>query len=182
MWSLPRSGKILHSLYASVNYPGRWNAESMHMWYLYVWNPSINALPKVGFSEGRRLSGSWPPTKSKGDIVRLRSWRSSLIQNQQWLSLCVLTCQGRIVTFSFGLTEEPWSRKLSTKTLHLFLMVSPIILRVCREISVSSVGFKHKSKSYKMAIKIPTEDYVFSQLFLMNHFFWLACTFCESAK
>lgn len=44
-------------------------------------------------------------------------------------------------------------------------------LRVCREIPVSSVGLKHKSKSYKIAIKILTEDYVFPQLYLMNHFF-----------
>lgn len=60
-------------------------------------------------------------------------------------------------------------------------MVSPRTLQVCR-VKVSSVGLKHKSKSYKMAIKILTEDCVYSQLYLMNHFVWLACTFCESAK
>lgn len=30
--------------------------------------------------------------------------------------LCILTCQGRMVKFSFGITGEPWSRKLTTKT------------------------------------------------------------------
>lgn len=62
-------------------------------------------------------------------------------------------------------------KKLSTKTLQLFHTVSPRILQVCREISVSSVGLKHKSKRYKMAIKILTEDYVFAQLYLMNYLF-----------
>lgn len=40
--SLEGSGKILHRLSGSINYPGRWNTESRHMLDMYVCNLPIN--------------------------------------------------------------------------------------------------------------------------------------------